>query len=159
MTEPNKPSGIMQSPLMRIALRFGLLGFALLALFQLSKYSLFAPDFSLEVWITVFAVSFLVVGFILSRQLQGSKPSTVAPESTEPPSEPDWPAAEAIGISKREFEVLEKVADGCSNQEIAGALFVSESTVKTHVSSLLVKLDAKRRTQAVSKAKELKILP
>ena len=65
---------------------------------------------------------------------------------------------EKLGISKREYEVLEQIALGKSNKEIADTLFISESTVKTHVSNLLVKLDAKRRTQAVSKAKELSIL-
>ncbi|MCB0837618.1 MAG: response regulator transcription factor [Bacteroidetes bacterium] len=63
-----------------------------------------------------------------------------------------------LGISKREYEVLEQISQGKSNQEIAETLFISENTVKTHVSSLLVKLDAKRRTQAVSHAKEMGIL-
>ena len=63
-----------------------------------------------------------------------------------------------LGITQREHEVLRLVAEGYSNQEISNALFISESTVKTHVSNVLVKLDARRRTQAVQKAKELKIL-
>ena len=121
----------------RIALRFGLLGFALLALFKLSQYSVFAPDFSIEVWVTVFAVAFLVMGWILSRQVQPKlEPEVVEGEvPVEAPAEHDPVKAEEHGISKREFEVLEKVADGLSNSEIAEALFVSESTVKTHVSS------------------------
>ena len=65
---------------------------------------------------------------------------------------------DALEISKREYEVLQKIADGLSNKEIAEALFLSESTIKTHVSSLLVKLDAKRRTQAVQIAKSLQII-
>ena len=142
----------------RIALRFGLLGMALLALFQLSQYSMFAPDFSMEVWVTVFAVAFLVMGFILSRQVQPKPQATVVEVPVEASLEHDPAKAEEHGISKREFEVLEKVAEGLSNSEIAEALFVSESTVKTHVSSLLVKLDARRRTQAVLRAKELGIL-
>ena len=142
----------------RIALRFGWLGMALLALFQLSQYSMFAPDFSMEVWVTVFAVAFLVMGFILSRQVQPKPQATVVEVPVEAAVEHDPAKAEEHGISKREFEVLEKVAEGLSNSEIAEALFVSESTVKTHVSSLLVKLDARRRTQAVLRAKELGIL-
>lgn len=63
-----------------------------------------------------------------------------------------------LGLSKREYEVLCKIADGHSNLEIAKQLFISESTVKTHVSNILVKLDAKRRTQAIQKAKELQII-
>ena len=142
----------------RIALRFGLLGMALLALFQLSQYSMFAPDFSMEVWVTVFAVAFLVMGFILSSQVQPKPQATVVEVPVEAVVEHDPAKAEEHGISTREFEVLEKVAEGLSNSEIAEALFVSESTVKTHVSSLLVKLDARRRTQAVLRAKELGIL-
>ena len=65
---------------------------------------------------------------------------------------------ERLGISQREFEVLHHISQGKSNKEIAEALFISENTVKTHVSNLLTKLDAKRRTQAVSKAKSLFLL-
>ncbi len=64
----------------------------------------------------------------------------------------------ALGISKREYEILGKIHEGLSNKEIAAQLFVSESTVKTHISNLFVKLDAKRRTQAIQKAKEYEII-
>ena len=63
-----------------------------------------------------------------------------------------------LGLSKREYEVLKEVAFGLSNQEIADKLFVSESTIKTHVSSLLVKLNAKRRTQAIQVSKDFNII-
>jgi ATP/maltotriose-dependent transcriptional regulator MalT len=63
-----------------------------------------------------------------------------------------------VGLTQREHDVLIKMADGLSNQEIAEHLFLSESTVKTHVSNILFKLDAKRRTQAVQAAKKLKIV-
>jgi ATP/maltotriose-dependent transcriptional regulator MalT len=66
---------------------------------------------------------------------------------------------EKLGISKREYEVLELMAAGLSNQEIAEKLFVSTSTVKTHVSNVLAKLDARRRTQAIQQAKELGLIP
>ncbi|MTI39337.1 response regulator transcription factor [Fulvivirga lutimaris] len=56
------------------------------------------------------------------------------------------------------MEVLNVMAEGLSNVEIADKLFVSESTVKTHVSNLLSKLDAKRRTEAIKKAKEYGII-
>lgn len=63
------------------------------------------------------------------------------------------------GITPRELEVLQLMARGHSNQEIANLLFVSLNTVKTHISSLLSKLDAQRRTQAIQKAKSLGIIP
>ncbi len=63
------------------------------------------------------------------------------------------------GISKREYEVLELIAAGLSNQQIANKLFVSLNTVKTHSSRVFEKLEVNRRTQAVEKAKSLGILP
>jgi ATP/maltotriose-dependent transcriptional regulator MalT len=64
-----------------------------------------------------------------------------------------------LGISKREFEVLELIANGLSTREISEKLFISHNTVKTHTSNLFQKLNAKRRTQAVRKAKSLGLLP
>lgn len=61
-------------------------------------------------------------------------------------------------LSEREVEVLELVAAGYSNQEIAEHLFISVFTVKSHVQRLSLKLEVKRRTQAVAKAKSLGIL-
>ena len=63
-----------------------------------------------------------------------------------------------LEITKREYEVLQEIASGLSNKEIANKLFLSESTIKTHVSNLLVKLNAKRRTQAIQIAKDFNIL-
>ena len=63
-----------------------------------------------------------------------------------------------LGISKREYEILLKISEGFSNKEIGEALFVSESTVKSHISNLFSKLDVKPRTQALQRAKELRII-
>lgn len=65
---------------------------------------------------------------------------------------------ESLNISKREYEILELMSKGLSNQEIADQLFVSVNTVKTHTSNLFSKLDVKRRTQAVMKAKEIGLI-
>ncbi|WP_326408598.1 response regulator transcription factor [Sphingomonas sp.] len=67
-------------------------------------------------------------------------------------------AVAALGISPRELEVLRHLADGCSNKEIAAMLHVSPNTVKTHVARLLDKLDARRRTEAIARARELGLL-
>lgn len=64
-----------------------------------------------------------------------------------------------LGITPREREILELIATGLSNREIAERLFVSENTVKTHSSRLFDKLSAKRRTQAVQIGKELGLIP
>ncbi len=61
-------------------------------------------------------------------------------------------------LSQREFEVLQLLAAGYSNREIADRLFISLNTVKTHLSNLYLKLDVKRRTQAIKKARELNII-
>ena len=67
-------------------------------------------------------------------------------------------AVPATGISQRELDVLHLLAKGLSNEEIAGQLFVSQNTVKTHLSNLYFKLDVKRRTQAVEKARLMGLL-
>ncbi|MGC4103798.1 helix-turn-helix transcriptional regulator [Ferruginibacter sp.] len=66
---------------------------------------------------------------------------------------------ERLGISKRELEVLQLMAEGLSNNEIAGRLFVSLNTIKTHAANLFIKLDVSRRTQAIDKAKRLRLIP
>jgi ATP/maltotriose-dependent transcriptional regulator MalT len=66
---------------------------------------------------------------------------------------------EALGITPRELEILELIAQGLSNKEIAERAFVSENTVKTHSSRVFDKLGARRRTQAVQLGKEMKLIP
>ncbi len=123
---------------------------ALLALFQLSKYSVLAGDSSIELIIAIIAVVFFIIGVIINKRVLHKEKKIIG--------EIDHKKIAALGLSKREYEVLCKVASGLSNREIAEKLYVSESTIKTHVSNLLVKLDAKRRTQAIQIAKELQII-
>jgi NarL family two-component system response regulator LiaR len=66
---------------------------------------------------------------------------------------------EELEITPRELEILELIASGMSNREIAEKLFVSENTVKTHSSRVFDKLGAKRRTQAVQLGKEFGLIP
>ena len=142
----------------KIALQFGLLAFLLLVLFQLSKYSLLLGGFKSELFIALFAGLFLLFGFFASRLIFKKKETVVVEKIVEAPIELDEEKIKKLGISLREYEVLQEIAKGLSNQEIANKLFISETTVKSHVSNLLLKLDAKRRTQAVSKAKQVGIL-
>lgn len=140
-----------------IVLRFGLLAFALLVLFKLSKYSLFFKRSNNEWTIIAFAALFLALGFLINRFLSSPKAPLLASQAAII-VEYNTEKLKTLGISKREYEVLQEIAHGLSNQEIAAKLFISESTVKTHVSNLLLKLDAKRRTQAITNAKKIGIL-
>ena len=129
---------------------FGMLAFAILALLQLSQFALISGDVTIELVISGIAIVFFVIGVVIQKRFR--KEETIQKQV-------DQKQLEAIGLSKREYEVLLEMASGHSNKEIAAHLFVSESTIKTHVSNVLLKLDAKRRTQAIQKAKELQILP
>ena len=134
----------------RTVLVFGLLILAITLLFQLSKYAIISNNLHIEIVISIIAVVFFFVGiYIHKKSIQTPTLLSTAINHKK---------IDALEISKREYEVLQKIADGLSNKEIAEALFLSESTIKTHVSSLLVKLDAKRRTQAVQIAKSLQII-
>jgi len=74
------------------------------------------------------------------------------------PTEIDKAKIKTLGLSDREMEVLQLISEGHSNAEIGERLFIAETTIKTHVSNLFVKLDVKRRTQAVTCAKALNII-
>ena len=140
----------------RIVLTFGLVAGGLLFLFQLSKYSLMINQFDNELIITLFAILFLGFGFLISKLVKSETKQIVTVQTEEKTI--NTLKIKELGISKREYEVLQKINAGLSNQEIASTLFISESTVKSHVSNLLSKLDARRRTQAIIKAKEMGIL-
>jgi len=123
---------------------------SLLILFRLSEYAFLVGDTSIEIMISVVAVVFLFIGLYINKK-KANLPPTI-------PVEVDSTKIKELGISNREYQVLLEIAKGLSNKEIGEKLFVSESTIKTHVSNLLAKLNAKRRTQAIQKAKELHII-
>ncbi|ARV09901.1 helix-turn-helix transcriptional regulator [Winogradskyella sp. PC-19] len=129
---------------------FGLLILALLLLFQFSKYSIYSGSTTIEIIISVIAIVFFVIGVFINKKYQRST------ESLQ--DKIDYDKINALEITTREYEVLQHISEGLSNKEIAAKLFVSESTVKTHVSNLLLKLNAKRRTQAVQFAKNFRII-
>lgn len=133
---------------------YGVAMAALMGLLKFAEYRYFVRDLSLELYLGLVAVTFVALGAWIGWRLTRKK--IVVPESG---FMLDNEALKRLGITKREYEVLELIALGLSNQEIADKLFVSTSTIKTHSSSLFMKLDARRRTQAIQKAKELRILP
>lgn len=139
--------------MLKTALRFGLIVIALLILFQLSNASLFIPSIPADAVIGVTAVILIGLGIYLGGNMKKDKVIEVATPVTI-----DQEKIINLGISDRELEVLQLISEGLSNLEIGERLFISESTIKTHVSSLFVKLDVKRRTQAVTRAKEWRVI-
>ena len=114
-----------------------------------------------EIYVGVIAVLFTALGIWLANKITSPKTIIVEKEVlvNEIPFTVNEEILSQLKISKRELEVLSLMASGKSNQEIAAHLFVSLSTIKTHIANLFEKLDAKRRTQAIETAKRLHILP
>jgi len=142
----------------QVIITFGLLILCTLVLFQVGKFAYFRYNLSIELLIGIFAGIFLIVGLLIANKHNPAPAHEPQDKSADPAPGVNRDKIDELGISKREYEVLCEVALGLSNLEIAAKLFVSESTVKTHISSLLVKLNARRRTEAVKNAKELNII-
>jgi NarL family two-component system response regulator LiaR len=149
----------------RHVLIYGLLGGILIALLKWTEYRFLIVEHSIEIYGGLIAATFAVLGIWLGIKLTGSRQASEVKENTiatVPVGEPFVANEEKrtdLGITRRELEVLELIAQGMSNREIAGKLFVSENTVKTHSSRVFDKLGARRRTQAVQLGKELGLLP
>lgn len=106
---------------------------------------------STEIYLVAVALAFAALGLWLGRRLAARRPPLPFEENRE--------ALRYLGVSAREQEVLALLAVGFSNREIAERLFVSPNTVKTHLAHLYGKLGASRRTEAVRKARELRLIP
>jgi DNA-binding CsgD family transcriptional regulator len=150
-------------------LLYGLLGGILIAGLKLIEYRFLVVEHSLEIYGGLVALIFSMVGIWLGLRITKSKERVVVREVPV-----HIPVAERVagapfvlneerqrqlGITPRELEILQSIAAGLSNREIAEKLFVSENTVKTHSSRVFDKLQAKRRTQAVQIAKDAGLIP
>lgn len=123
---------------------------ALLLLFQISTYSINSGNLKIESTITLIAIIFFFIGIYINKKSFHKKHVFS--------KEINHQKIKDLEITSREYEVLQSISEGLSNKEIADKLFLSESTIKTHVSNLLVKLNAKRRTQALQIAKDFQII-
>lgn len=127
----------------------------LLILLKWLEWRFIILDHAIEIYSGAIAVLFTGLGIWLALKLARPKVVTITkPAETEPNPE----IIARLGLSTRELEVLQLMAEGLSNQEIAARLFLSLNTIKTHSSRLFEKLDVRRRTQAIEKARRLKII-
>jgi two-component system, NarL family, response regulator LiaR len=147
----------------RQVLIFGLVGGILITLLKWTEYRFMVIDHAVGIYGGLTAITFAVLGIWLGLKLTGPPRETVVVKEVMVPAAepfvPDESKRDSLGITRRELEILELVAQGMSNREIAGKLYVSENTVKTHCSRAFDKLGAKRRTQAVQLGKEFGLLP
>jgi DNA-binding CsgD family transcriptional regulator len=146
----------------RHVLMYGLIGGILIAALKWTEYRFLVVEHSIEIYGGLTAATFAALGIWLGLKLTGKRQTIVvreAPTPTEGPFIPDEKKREDLHITRRELEILELIARGLSNREIAEKLFVSENTVKTHSSRVFDKLGARRRTQAVQRGKEVGLLP
>lgn len=139
---------------------YGLVCGALIFVLNAIEYRFVVRNHAFEIYAVCIALVFTVLGIWLARKLSKPKVETVIVqrEIEVRNFSVDEVALKETGISKRELEVLQLMEQGFSNQEIADKLFVSLNTVKTHTSKVFEKLNVNRRTQAIVKAKELKII-
>jgi DNA-binding CsgD family transcriptional regulator len=151
-------------PVKKIVLLYGLLAGLLIAALKGVEYRFLVVEHSLEIYGGLVALMFSTLGIWLGLKLTRTREVTIIREVPVPsPASPRFIRNEArreqLGITGRELEILEAIAAGLSNREIAERLFVSENTVKTHAARLFDKLSARRRTQAVQLAKEAGLIP
>jgi DNA-binding CsgD family transcriptional regulator len=139
---------------------YGLCGGALILLLKLVEYRFLVVEHSIEIYGGLIAMLFAVLGIWLGLKLTRNKETIIVREvRVSEPFTLNETRLRELGITRRELEILELIAHGLSNREIAEKLFVSENTIKTHSSRLFDKLSAKRRTQAVQTGKELGLIP
>lgn len=154
----------------KTVLVYGLLGGVLIAVLKVVEYRFLVVEHSLEIYGGIVAALFAGLGIWLGLKLTRPRETVIVrevpvhvevrvPTSADGAFTRDEARVRALGITPRELEILEAMAAGFSNREIAQRLFVSENTVKTHAARLFDKLQARRRTQAVQSAREAGLIP
>jgi NarL family two-component system response regulator LiaR len=143
-------------------LLYGLLGGILIAILKLIEYRWLVVEHSVEIYGGLVAAVFAGLGIWLGLKLTRRTQTVVVREvvvAAPATFVRDQGKLESLGITPRELEILQLIAEGLSNKEIAARVNVSENTVKTHSSRVFDKLGARRRTQAVQLGKELRLIP
>lgn len=154
----------------KTVLVYGALGGVLIAALKFVEYRFLILERSLEIYGGIVALIFSALGIWLGLKLTRTRETVVVREvpvlvemqvgaREAGPFTPNATRLQQLGITPRELDILEAMAAGLSNREIAAQLFVSENTVKTHAARLFDKLSARRRTQAVQRAKAAGLIP
>jgi DNA-binding CsgD family transcriptional regulator len=150
----------------KTVLVYGILGGVLIAVLKLVEYRFLVIEHSLEIYGGIVALLFSALGIWLGLKLTRTREvvrevpvEVLVPAPAGGAFARDEARVKQLGVTPRELEILEAMAAGLSNREIAQRLFVSENTVKTHAARLFAKLSAQRRTQAVQRAKEAGLIP
>jgi DNA-binding NarL/FixJ family response regulator len=156
MTRPNQA-------FREIAL-YGVCGGILIAALRLAEYRFLVIQHSVEVYGAIVAALFAGLGIWLGGTLTKKKPEVIVREvpvevRVGGPFVMDEARVRELQLTARELEILELIAEGLSNKEIAERVFVSENTVKTHASRVFDKLGARRRTEAVQLGKSCSCSP
>ncbi|HEV2866002.1 MAG TPA: response regulator transcription factor [Allosphingosinicella sp.] len=120
-------------------------------LLQWLEYRYVARAFSTEIYVVLIAAGFAALGAWAGRRLTPA-PAGAAFERNDS-------AIRSLGLSPREVEILDALAGGESNKELARRLGISPNTVKTHVARIYDKLGVQRRVQAIEKARFLALIP
>ncbi|PZR27699.1 MAG: helix-turn-helix transcriptional regulator [Citrobacter freundii] len=136
----------------------------LLFLLKWLQFRLVIIDHALEIYIGIIALLFTGLGIWVALKLARPKVEKIIVEKPVYIERRDVfirneQALAMLNLSRRELDVLELMAQGLTNQEIAGRLYVSLNTIKTHSMNLFEKMDVSRRTQAIAKGRELSIIP
>ena len=141
---------------------YGLLCGALIAVLRAIQYRWLVVEYSVEIYGGLVAAVFASVGIWLGLKLTRNTETVIVREvmvAAPVNFVRDETKLASLAITPRELEILQLIAAGLSNKEIAERVFVSENTVKTHSSRVFEKLGARRRTQAVHLAKEFRLIP
>lgn len=143
----------------RATLLFGFTLAVLLLLLRVLEWKFLLLQHSFELYAGCIALIFLLLGIWLPRSFRKkNKVAQQHPTFQTSTISPALTPNNDFSLNSREMEVLQLIAAGKSNQEIADALFISPNTVKTHCSKLFDKLQVKRRTQAVALGKNLGLI-
>jgi DNA-binding CsgD family transcriptional regulator len=147
----------------RHLLLYGVLLALLVLLLKWLQWKFLIVDNSIDIYIGLIAIFFTMLGIWVATQLVKPKVEKLIVEKEVyiPQPQPfsvNEEELKKLNLSAREYEVLQLLAKGYSNAEIAKALFLSVSTVKTHVSNLFFKMDVKSRTQTIEKARRLRLV-